>query len=190
MHTDGRHHACILMYRTLLWSSSVITGKCIYPVATFGPIAMYGSDFRAVGGMADANSGRWGYEDTAFLHKVGWVGYCSVPSRKAFLSRGEIILLLYLVRLDNSNICWVSISSWKASLCLANNSIMDDVHFFRGVMRYYYSLYLILHKISGNNRKASLRDTESAKREKKKVGEKGFLGYHVVPFFFFPCACT
>lgn len=31
---------------------------------------MYASDFRAVGGIADANSGRWGYEDTAFLHKV------------------------------------------------------------------------------------------------------------------------
>lgn len=42
----------------------------MYPLSTFGPMAIYGSDFRAVGGMADANNGRWGYEDTAFLHKV------------------------------------------------------------------------------------------------------------------------
>lgn len=35
-------------------------------------MAMYASDYRAVGGIADANSGRWGYEDTAFLHKV-WI---------------------------------------------------------------------------------------------------------------------
>lgn len=43
-------------------------------MSTFGPIAMYGSDFRAAGGIADANSGRWGYEDTAFLHKVRVLG--------------------------------------------------------------------------------------------------------------------
>lgn len=33
-------------------------------------MAMYGADFRSVGGMEDTNSGRWGFEDTAFLHKV------------------------------------------------------------------------------------------------------------------------
>lgn len=81
-------------------SPSAVPGMCIYPVATFGPIAMYGSDFRAVGGMDDANSGRWGYEDTAFLHRVGWLGLAwvgsgrlgfSVTSRKAFVSRGREI---------------------------------------------------------------------------------------------------
>lgn len=33
-------------------------------------MAMYKSDFAAVGGIKDPNSGRWGFEDTAFLHKV------------------------------------------------------------------------------------------------------------------------
>lgn len=42
----------------------------MYPLSTFGPMAIYKSDFAAVGGIEDTNSGRWGYEDTAFLHKV------------------------------------------------------------------------------------------------------------------------
>ncbi|CAM9678211.1 unnamed protein product [Ectocarpus sp. 4 AP-2014] len=54
----------------LAYENQPVPGKCIYPLSTFGPMAMYASDYRAVGGIADANSGRWGYEDTAFLHKV------------------------------------------------------------------------------------------------------------------------
>lgn len=42
----------------------------MYPLSTFGPMAMYASDFRSAGGIVEANQGRWGYEDTAFLHKV------------------------------------------------------------------------------------------------------------------------
>lgn len=41
-------------------------------------MAMYGADFRAVGGIEDANSGRWGFEDTSFLHKVMDLGFNSV----------------------------------------------------------------------------------------------------------------
>eukprot|EP00752_Nemacystus_decipiens_P008487 g7584.t1 len=52
------------------YDNQPILGNCLYPLSTFGPMAMYASDFRAAGGIEDANSGRWGYEDTAFLHKV------------------------------------------------------------------------------------------------------------------------
>ncbi|CAM9408154.1 unnamed protein product [Choristocarpus tenellus] len=45
-------------------------GTCTYPTSTFGPIAMYSSDFVSVGGLQDTNQGRWGYEDTVFIHKV------------------------------------------------------------------------------------------------------------------------
>lgn len=74
-------HTIIAILSLFIWSSSVTAGTCIYPLSTFGPMAMYGSDFRAVGGIDDGNSGRWGYEDTAFAHKVGWI---SVRSWKAF----------------------------------------------------------------------------------------------------------
>ncbi|CAN0173813.1 unnamed protein product, partial [Ectocarpus sp. 12 AP-2014] len=60
----------------LAYENHPVPGNCIYPLSTFGPMAMYASDYRAVGGIADANSGRWGYEDTAFLHKV-----CGLLSR-------------------------------------------------------------------------------------------------------------
>lgn len=59
-----------LTIRLSLTCDLIFEGKCAYHWSTFGPMAMYASDFRAAGGIADANSGRWGYEDTAFVHKV------------------------------------------------------------------------------------------------------------------------